>query len=261
MRRAVPPVPAPPRASPSARLRRLLEAVDAAGPGDVQEHLLQRPPPIAGDQLGGSAAIDDRAGLIIRTRSQSRSTSPILWEASRIAGRLAPYSARDSPGPSRRYRDRARRSARRAAAPRACSAAPSRAPAASSARPTGCRCGGREGPRAAGRRPARRCARRPGRGRRDGRRPEILAHRQPMRQIDIGRGEVHPVQHPVAVAEHVQPSTRTDPAVGRSRPSSIEMVVVLPAPLPPRSPTVSPRITEKLTASTAATVPNRLVSP
>ena len=56
-----------------------------------------------------------------------------------------------------------------------------------------------------------------------------------------------------------KPSTATVPEVGNSSPSSIEIVVVLPAPLPPSSATVAPRGTEKLMASTAATVPKRLV--
>ena len=47
------------------------------------------------------------------------------------------------------------------------------------------------------------------------------------------------------------PSTRTVPALGSSRPSSIDRVVVLPAPLPPSSAAVTPRSTAKPMPSTA----------
>jgi len=55
------------------------------------------------------------------------------------------------------------------------------------------------------------------------------------------------------------PSTRTMPEVGSSRPSSMEMVVVFPAPLPPSSPVTAPARTVKLMPSTATSAPNRLV--
>ena len=45
------------------------------------------------------------------------------------------------------------------------------------------------------------------------------------------------------------------PAVGISRPSSIAIVVVLPAPLPPSSPTVAPAGTVKSMSSTASVSP------
>ena len=45
------------------------------------------------------------------------------------------------------------------------------------------------------------------------------------------------------------------PEVGTSRPSSMAIVVVLPAPLPPSSPTVPPAGTVKLMSSTASTSP------
>ena len=54
------------------------------------------------------------------------------------------------------------------------------------------------------------------------------------------------------------PSTVTEPEVGVSRPSKIDSVVVLPAPLPPSSAVVEPAWTAKLTPSTAVTVPKRL---
>src|SRR5476649_1394722 len=54
------------------------------------------------------------------------------------------------------------------------------------------------------------------------------------------------------------PSTWISPTVGSSRPSSIAIVVVLPAPLPPSRPSTAPRGTLKLRSSTATTVPYTL---
>ncbi len=51
------------------------------------------------------------------------------------------------------------------------------------------------------------------------------------------------------------PSTLIEPAVGTSRPSNMAMVVVLPAPLPPSSPTVAPAGVVKSMSSTASTSP------
>src|SRR5690348_6433691 len=48
------------------------------------------------------------------------------------------------------------------------------------------------------------------------------------------------------------------PAVGASTPRIMLMVVVLPAPLGPTSPTISPGATSKLTSSTALSAPNDL---
>src|SRR6516165_5107423 len=50
------------------------------------------------------------------------------------------------------------------------------------------------------------------------------------------------------------------PLSGRTRPSSIRSVVVLPAPLGPRKAVTTPDPTSKLSWSTAVTRPNRLVS-
>ena len=50
------------------------------------------------------------------------------------------------------------------------------------------------------------------------------------------------------------PSTRTVPLVGGKMPSSMRMVVVLPAPFGPRKPTISPGATSRLTPSTAVRV-------
>src|SRR5215208_1315481 len=58
-----------------------------------------------------------------------------------------------------------------------------------------------------------------------------------------------------------RPATVPRPALGRTRPVSILMVVVFPAPLGPRKPKTSPRRTAKLTASTAVKAPYRRVSP
>src|SRR4051812_1785965 len=55
------------------------------------------------------------------------------------------------------------------------------------------------------------------------------------------------------------PKTRTVPLVGRRRPSSIESVVVLPAPLPPSSAAVTPRSTVKSMRSTASVSLKRFV--
>src|SRR3954468_1343395 len=53
----------------------------------------------------------------------------------------------------------------------------------------------------------------------------------------------------------------TSPASGRTRPSSILMTLVLPAPLGPSRPSTSPRATVKETSSTAVWRPYRLRSP
>src|SRR5256885_1531233 len=54
------------------------------------------------------------------------------------------------------------------------------------------------------------------------------------------------------------PSTSMSPAVGSSRPSNMAMVVVLPAPLPPSSPSTAPGGTAKVRSSTATTSPYTL---
>ena len=54
---------------------------------------------------------------------------------------------------------------------------------------------------------------------------------------------------------------RRRPPVGRTRPSSIRSVVVLPAPFGPRKPYTSPRAPVRLTPSTASRSPYLLVSP
>ena len=57
------------------------------------------------------------------------------------------------------------------------------------------------------------------------------------------------------------PNTSTVPASGRDSPSTMSMVVVLPAPLGPRKATISPGSTVRSRPSTAVTGPKRLVSP
>src|SRR6185312_15720250 len=57
------------------------------------------------------------------------------------------------------------------------------------------------------------------------------------------------------------PSTSAWPAVGSRRPSSMEMVVVLPAPLPPSRATMRPSATVNEMPFTAGTSLKRLVSP
>src|SRR3954447_226934 len=54
---------------------------------------------------------------------------------------------------------------------------------------------------------------------------------------------------------------RTSPAVGRSRPSIMRMVVDLPAPLGPRKPVTMPGLTVKVRLLTATFSPYRFVRP
>ena len=53
-----------------------------------------------------------------------------------------------------------------------------------------------------------------------------------------------------------KPATRAVPAVGCSRPISIRIAVVFPAPLAPRNPKTSPLLTVKEIRSTAVKSPN-----
>src|SRR5215207_6734919 len=54
---------------------------------------------------------------------------------------------------------------------------------------------------------------------------------------------------------------RTSPAVGRTRPRIMRIVVLFPLPFGPRNPYTSPRLTSRLRSSTAAQFPNLLVRP
>src|SRR5260370_16098234 len=56
-----------------------------------------------------------------------------------------------------------------------------------------------------------------------------------------------------------KPATNALPPLGAMSVVSIRTIVVLPAPLGPRSPKTSPRRTSKLTLSTAVNAPKRLV--
>src|SRR5256885_8135011 len=56
-----------------------------------------------------------------------------------------------------------------------------------------------------------------------------------------------------------KPQIVTLPAVGLIRPTSMRMVVVLPAPLGPRKPKTSPGLSEKETASTIVRLPMTFV--
>src|SRR5438034_4675354 len=58
-----------------------------------------------------------------------------------------------------------------------------------------------------------------------------------------------------------RPRNRTCPPAGRTRPITESSVVVLPAPLGPRTPTISPTPTSSDTPLTAATLPYRASSP
>src|SRR3712207_2547933 len=64
-----------------------------------------------------------------------------------------------------------------------------------------------------------------------------------------------------ASSAYARPAISAVPAVGRSTPTSIRMVVDLPAPLRPRKAVTLPGATSKVRPSTAFTVPCRLVSP
>src|SRR5918993_676310 len=57
------------------------------------------------------------------------------------------------------------------------------------------------------------------------------------------------------------PSTVAEPDVGRTRPSTMRNVVLLPAPFGPRKPVTCPGRTSKLRSCTAVTAPKRFVSP
>src|SRR5438270_11373547 len=57
------------------------------------------------------------------------------------------------------------------------------------------------------------------------------------------------------------PPTRTVPEVGASRPQTILIVVVLPAPLGPRKANSSPPRTSRSRSSTARLLPKTLVTP
>ena len=82
--------------------------------------------------------------------------------------------------------------------------------------------------------------------------PQVLRHRQPLRQRHVGRREIHPRQRGETVARHVV-AEHLDGArrSGSAGPSSMAIVVVLPAPLPPSRPTVAPAGTAKPMSSTA----------
>src|SRR6476619_3904293 len=58
-----------------------------------------------------------------------------------------------------------------------------------------------------------------------------------------------------------RPSTWTEPVVGCDRPSTMSIVVVLPAPLGPRKATISPGSRERSMPRTAWTGPKSLVTP
>src|SRR5579864_8303532 len=60
--------------------------------------------------------------------------------------------------------------------------------------------------------------------------------------------------------EGTEPNSRTAPRLGRSRPSSNRMRVVLPAPFAPSRPTTSPCPTARSTADTAVNAPKLLVT-
>src|SRR5688572_22323540 len=66
---------------------------------------------------------------------------------------------------------------------------------------------------------------------------------------------------PSGLAATSMPPTRAVPAVGRSKPQSMRIVVDLPAPLAPRKPKISPCFTVNDRSSTATNDPKRRESP
>src|SRR6266536_3802960 len=58
-----------------------------------------------------------------------------------------------------------------------------------------------------------------------------------------------------------KPPIRTSPRSGRARPTSMRIVVVLPAPFGPRNPKTSPATRSKETSETTSRFPNRFVKP
>ena len=88
---------------------------------------------------------------------------------------------------------------------------------------------------------------------------EHLAGRQP-RLVPKELGQVADLRARRAIAERC-PRTLPDPRVGRARPSSSLIAVVLPAPLGPRRPTSSPRPTVRLSPSSAVVRPKVLTIP
>ena len=60
---------------------------------------------------------------------------------------------------------------------------------------------------------------------------------------------------PRGSADRRTPSITASPEVGRRRPVSMRMVVLLPAPFGPRNPKKRPRATEKRSPSTAVLEP------
>ena len=191
-----------------------------------------------GDRLDLAAAGARRAGRCRRGRR------------SRAAGRA---SSGCPPGPGR-WR------ARRGSAPRGRRAARARARAAGACRAsTGARACGRRSCRGRRGRAARPRARRHAHHlRRDGERLAAAAARM------LGRG----------VEQHADPrgpgcrargsgrsSTAELPASGSERPTSIRIVVVLPAPLGPRNPVTVPGSQRKETSLTTVRPPRRFVSP
>ena len=58
-----------------------------------------------------------------------------------------------------------------------------------------------------------------------------------------------------------KPAIRTSPESGRARPTSMRIVVVLPAPFGPRNPNTSPATSSKETSETTSRFPNRFVRP
>ena len=87
---------------------------------------------------------------------------------------------------------------------------------------------------------------------------QVLVHRQVVVQAEALRHVADALLDLADLLDDVKAQHVAAPAVGLSRPSSMRIVVVLPAPFGPRKPKIAPRSTVKLTRSTAAKSPNSL---
>jgi hypothetical protein len=81
---------------------------------------------------------------------------------------------------------------------------------------------------------------------------EVLGDGEVPRERRVDGGEVGALQRLAALRGEVEP---VDADVGESTPRIMSMVVVLPAPFGPRSPTISPGATRNDTPSTARRSP------
>jgi hypothetical protein len=88
---------------------------------------------------------------------------------------------------------------------------------------------------------------------------QILDHGQIAGEGGVDRGEIGARQGACAIFAMSMPSISTLPLVADRTPSTMLMVVVLPAPLGPSRPRISPLFTVKETSSRAVTLPYTLL--